>query len=72
MIFFYDKQAAKSNKQRISESTLHFLEMTGGVFFILFLMYFIRHKNLKYKYLFWTWTIGCTWLMALYIIIYKI
>lgn len=58
ILFAYDKQAAKKNRRRIPEITLHFLELAGGVFVNFVLMYTLRHKNRKFCYWAWTLLIG--------------
>lgn len=49
-LFIVDKWMATRKGKRVSESTLHFFELLGGVFFIILLMPVIRHKNKKKKY----------------------
>ncbi len=61
IIFSGDKKKAKNNQQRVPEKTLHLLELAGGVFAVLFLMKFIRHKNRKSKYYIWTFLIFILW-----------
>ncbi len=65
LIFAYDKYAAKRNKKRLPEQTLHFFEFIGGVFANIFLIYIIRHKNRKFNYWIWTWLIFIGWLLGL-------
>jgi uncharacterized membrane protein YsdA (DUF1294 family) len=51
ILFTADKWiASQRDKTRISESTLHFFELFGGVFSVILLMPIIRHKNKKKKY----------------------
>jgi len=71
IIFAYDKQAAKKNKPRIPEITLHILELMGGVFANLLLMYFVRHKNRKFSYWVWTWLLGSLWLTLISLLLIK-
>ncbi len=66
LLFYTDKQRAVNNKPRISESALHFFELVGGVFVILFLMYAIRHKNRKLRYYIITYLILTMWIIGLY------
>jgi len=49
-IFVWDKRRARKDRKRISEKTLHGLEFCGGVFGIIFCMYFFHHKNKKASY----------------------
>ena len=65
--FIFDKVAAMNERKRIPEQTLHFLEMLGGVFANLILMYVIRHKNKKVYYYMWTWLILTLWLFIVLI-----
>lgn len=61
IFFAYDKFAAKSNKRRVFELTLHFLEIIGGIFANFLLMYMLKHKNRKFSYWIWTWLIMIGW-----------
>jgi uncharacterized membrane protein YsdA (DUF1294 family) len=65
LVFIYDKISAKSKRSRIKESTLHGLEMLGGVYANLFLMFLIHHKNKKAKYYKWSWLILVLWFFLL-------
>ncbi len=67
-IFASDKHKARKGRRRIPEKKLHFLEFIGGVFGILPVMYFIRHKNRKSTYYIYTWIAFIFWLFALYYI----
>jgi len=60
-VFSIDKNAAIKGRRRIPERTLHVLELLGGVFANLILMYTLRHKNRKFSYWVWTWVIGIGW-----------
>lgn len=64
-LFMADKSAARKNNKRIPEATLHLLELSGGVFFNIILMYTIHHKNRKAKYWLWTWLILIIWIFFL-------
>lgn len=68
ILFAYDKQAAKKNKCRIPEITLHVLELLGGVFSTILLMCVLRHKNRKFSYWVWTWLIFSGWAIVLFYI----
>ena len=61
LLFALDKSAARNGRKRISERTLHWLELAGGVFLNLILMYILRHKNKKFSYWIWTWIIMAGW-----------
>ncbi|MFT3752438.1 MAG: DUF1294 domain-containing protein [Paludibacter sp.] len=65
LLFAYDKNAARNNRQRIPERTLHLLEILGGVFANLLLMYTLRHKNRKFSYWGWTWLVMIGWIVVL-------
>lgn len=66
LIFCYDKYKAINFKQRIPERILHYLEISGGVFGIIIMMYIIHHKNSKSKYYLITYIILFIWLSGLY------
>jgi len=65
MMFIADKRAAIKNHRRIPERTLHVLEMLGGVFMNLILMYSIHHKNRKFKYYGVAWVVMIGWVVIL-------
>lgn len=69
VLFTYDKLSARHKGRRIKESTLHQLELLGGVYGILFLMYLIRHKNAKVKYYKWTWLTFVLWFFLILVIL---
>jgi len=69
IIFAYDKSAAARKRQRIPELTLHFLELLGGAFVNLVLMYTLRHKNRKFSYWVWTWILMFCWILFIPLII---
>jgi uncharacterized membrane protein YsdA (DUF1294 family) len=72
VLFAYDKKAARNNRRRIPERTLHLFEMIGGVFANLFLMYALHHKNRKFSYWVWTWLIMIGWVVLIFVFeIYK-
>jgi len=60
--FIYDKNAAISSKRRVPERTLHLLELFGGVFAVVALMYLIRHKNRKSSFYVVTYLILVLWI----------
>jgi uncharacterized membrane protein YsdA (DUF1294 family) len=69
VVFAFDKSAARKQRRRIPERTLHLLEMLGGVFINLLLMYALRHKNRKISYWGWTWLFFVGWFLILYFIV---
>jgi uncharacterized membrane protein YsdA (DUF1294 family) len=66
IIFAFDKRAAIKNRRRIPERNLHLLELLGGVFANILLMYVLRHKNRKFSYSSLTWVVSLTWILLLY------
>jgi uncharacterized membrane protein YsdA (DUF1294 family) len=66
ILFAYDKHAAIKNHLRIPERSLHILEIAGGVFSVILLMYIIHHKNRKFRYYGVTWVVMMTWAIILY------
>jgi len=67
--FLYDKLAAIKNKSRIPEKFLHALELVGGIFSIILLMYVVRHKNRKWMYFCFSWLILVLWFSIIYVVI---
>lgn len=65
IIFLSDKHAAIKNRRRIPERTLHFLEILGGVFVTILLMYSFHHKNRKFGYYGVTWVVLIGWIVIL-------
>ena len=70
-VFSYDKHAARLNHRRVPERTLHILEMLGGVFANVILMYSIHHKNRKFWYYGVTWVVMIGWIVSLYFVNFK-
>ena len=66
LIFLLDKYFSKNNLRRISEFNLHFVEILGGVFGIIFMMYLIRHKNRKKSYFIITFLICFIWILFIF------
>jgi len=66
IMFSYDKQAAGKNNRRVPEMTLHILEMLGGVFANMVLMYSIHHKNQKFRYYGVIWMVLIGWVVTFY------
>jgi uncharacterized membrane protein YsdA (DUF1294 family) len=64
ILFAYDKSAAKQNRRRIAEHTLHLFELAGGVVANMVLIYILHHKNRKFSYYVWTWLILIAWITA--------
>lgn len=67
VVFVRDKQLAKKTKRRTPEKTLHLLELAGGVFAIIQLMYIIHHKSRKRSYFLWTYFFLLLWLVFLFV-----
>ena len=70
--FAIDKRRARKQLRRVPENVLHAMELLGGVFIIIPMMYLIRHKNRKAPYFLVTYLILAAWLVALYFIFRKI
>lgn len=66
--FAIDKSCARKQRRRVPENVLHAMELLGGVFIIIPMMYLIRHKNRKKSYFLVTYLILVVWLVALYLI----
>jgi len=64
-VFIYDKKAAINSRRRVPELTLHLLELTGGVFAVVLLMYLIRHKNRKFSYYSVTFIVLAVWIFLI-------
>ena len=62
LLFCADKRKAIKKKNRIPESILHLLELIGGIFTIIFLMFIIRHKNQKTSYKLISFIILALWI----------
>ena len=68
LLLYIDKQRAVHNQWRISEKTLHIWELLGGIFSMLPLSYYIRHKNQKNSYRFISWLIAIAWTSFIFLI----
>ena len=64
--FAIDKRRARKQLRRVPENVLHAMELLGGVFIIIPMMYLIRHKNRKKSYFLITYLILVVWIVALY------
>ncbi len=69
-LFCLDKYLATKNKNRIPEKTLHILEFAGAAFFIVVLMFVIRHKNRKFSYYIISFTSLIVWIVLICFFIY--
>lgn len=67
IIFYTDKVNAVKNRKRIPEKTLHLLEFSGGIFFMILLMYLIKHKNRKRSYFLISYIALTIWFISVYI-----
>ncbi len=65
LFFTIDKIKAINNKFRIPEIFLHFLELCGGVFITIFLMFLIRHKKNKFNFYIISYLILILWIIIL-------
>ncbi len=62
-VFYTDKRNAIKKRRRIPETTLHFLELSGGIFSIIVLMYLLHHKNKKINYFMLSYLILAIWVL---------
>ncbi len=69
IVFYLDKRKAINKKYRTAETKLHLLELIGGVFIILPMLYIIRHKNRKSSYFSLTFLIIIIWMLLLVFVI---
>ncbi len=63
--FYTDKRNAIKRRRRIPETTLHFFELSGGIFSIIVLMYTLHHKNKKASYFCVSYLILIVWIFVL-------
>lgn len=68
VVFTADKYAARQGGRRVPEIVLHLLEVIGGVFLVVPMMYILHHKCSKFSYYAITYLILLMWLVALYIV----
>jgi uncharacterized membrane protein YsdA (DUF1294 family) len=66
IVFYSDKRKAIKNKRRVAELTLHLLEILGGFFSNLILMYLLHHKNRKLSYYLITYLIAIAWILLIF------
>ncbi|MBI4357265.1 MAG: DUF1294 domain-containing protein [Gammaproteobacteria bacterium] len=52
MVYAFDKEAARKNRHRVREATLHTLELAGGWPGALLAIFLLRHKSAKLSYRF--------------------
>lgn len=71
LLLYIDKQRAVHNQWRISEKTLHIWELLGGIFSMLPLSYYIRHKNQKASYWLISWSIAITWTALIILLLHQ-
>ena len=72
LLFIYDKIAAGKQLRRIPEAVLHFLELLGGVYSVIVLMYVIHHKNRKFRYYIITYLILLLWVATFLMIKFEL
>ncbi|TNF07097.1 MAG: DUF1294 domain-containing protein [Gammaproteobacteria bacterium] len=65
-VYAFDKSAAKNDRGRVSENSLHLLELAGGWPGALVAQRLLRHKSIKYSYqmLYWLCVVGNILLLA--------
>jgi len=72
-IFFYaDKRRSIKGKRRIPEAILHLLELVGGIFTVIILMFTIRHKNQKWSYKIISFAILALWIFFTAVAIFRL
>ena len=65
LVFDYDKSAAQKHRRRVPERVLHVLELLGGVWVVVPLMYLIHHKNRKRSYFLISYAILALWIAGI-------
>ncbi len=70
ILFIYDKVAAAKRKRRIPENLLHFFELAGGVFFVVPLIFLIRHKICKFSYYRITYLLMIVWTLVIWLVFF--
>lgn len=65
-LFIIDKIKAQHGYRRIPEFQLHALALFGGIFSMLPLMHFIRHKNQKTSYVITSFLILLIWVFLIF------
>jgi uncharacterized membrane protein YsdA (DUF1294 family) len=68
-LFIIDKFYALKNRQRVSESTLYFLSLGGGVFGAFIAMLATKHKLQKSTFYFIQVAILLAWIIGIYIVL---
>ena len=68
-VFYTDKRNAVRKRNRVPETTLHLLELFGGIFCILLLMYGLHHKNRKVSYFIVSYLILIVWILLIFYLI---
>ncbi len=71
-LFISDKKSAERNGIRVREAALHLVELLGGVFAVIVLMYVIKHKNRKFKYFIFTYLILLLWIVGFLMIRFEL
>jgi uncharacterized membrane protein YsdA (DUF1294 family) len=66
VLFSYDKWAAIKKYRRIPERNLHLIELLGGEFSVILLIYTLKHKNRKLGYYGLTWLIIISHIILFY------
>lgn len=70
IIFSYDKYASVTSRKRIKVAVLHSIEILGGAFANLLLIYVLRHKSKKPNYYMWTWMIFTIWMFIVLLVFF--
>jgi len=69
LIYFYDKKISHTDKVRVPEKNLHYLEIFGGTPFAYLAQKTLRHKIMKKSYQIKFWIIFIIQIIVIFIII---
>ena len=72
IFFCIDKFLATKKRNRVPELILHLLELAGGIFLIIPLMFIIRHKNKKLSYKLVSFIILALWIFFIAVSIFSL
>jgi uncharacterized membrane protein YsdA (DUF1294 family) len=70
ILFGIDKNIARNGGRRVSELTLHFFELLGGIFAIMIGFHFFKHKRGKITYFLISYIILGFWLYLIWMNFY--
>lgn len=64
--FVSDKRRAEMGKSRVPEHVLHILELLGGAFIVVPMIFLIHHKNQKRQYYLISFALLLLWVAIFY------